>query len=283
MENVRPIVTVRLVRHHTLVTTIDDLWHRVGAQWVCVPINAIQSMFESMPRRKRVAINSGPKNPKDMLKKRRVSPSQVAPRTSRLIIENVDKMTKIIHVVRHLRCRSIAQELNIDHKTVSNHLSKIGFKKKLDSQTLNPDLYCQQLHRLKLAIDSKWQELANRRGVVFHQDNAMPHTNVVTRQKLWELGWNVLMHPPYSSDLAPNDYHLSFALKNFLSYKKFESREDCENRLLEFFANKDHDFSRATDEPPSESRVLLAVSVPPASSNHLHSPPSSFHANRTFV
>ncbi|GFW72551.1 hypothetical protein TNCV_3797791 [Trichonephila clavipes] len=33
-------------------------------------------------------------------------------------------------------------------------------------------------------IDQKLPELVNRRGVVFHQDNARPHTSVVTRQKL---------------------------------------------------------------------------------------------------
>ncbi|GFY02903.1 mariner transposase [Trichonephila clavipes] len=55
-------------------------------------------------------------------------------------------------------------------------------------QTLNSDLYCQQLDRLKLAIDKKRPELANRRGVVFHQDNARLHSSRVTRQKLWELG-----------------------------------------------------------------------------------------------
>ncbi|GFY36829.1 hypothetical protein TNCV_2567911 [Trichonephila clavipes] len=44
-------------------------------------------------------------------------------------------------------------------------------------QTLNSDLYCQQLDRLKLVIDQKWPELANRRGVVFYQDNARPHTS----------------------------------------------------------------------------------------------------------
>ncbi|GFV06411.1 histone-lysine N-methyltransferase SETMAR [Trichonephila clavipes] len=81
-------------------------------------------------------------------------------------------------------------------------------------------------------------ELANRRVVVFHQDSARPHTSVVTRQKLWELGWEVLMHPPYSSDLAPSDYHLFLTLQNFLSDKKLGSREDRENRLLEFFTNK---------------------------------------------
>ncbi|GFV79452.1 mariner Mos1 transposase [Trichonephila clavipes] len=109
-------------------------------------------------------------------------------------------------------------------------------------QTLNLDLYCQQLDRLKLVIDQKRPEWVNRRGVVFHQDNARPHTYVVTRQKLCELGWEVLMHPPYSPDLAPRDNHLFLALQNLLSDKKLGSREDCENRLLEFWANKDQGF-----------------------------------------
>ncbi|GFV06525.1 mariner Mos1 transposase [Trichonephila clavipes] len=89
---------------------------------------------------------------------------------------------------------------------------------------------------------SDWPESANRRGVVFHQDNARPHTSVVTRQKPWELGWEVLMHPPYSSDLEPSDYHLFLAFQNSLSDKKLISREDWENRFLEFFANKDQYF-----------------------------------------
>ncbi|GFU97390.1 mariner transposase [Trichonephila clavipes] len=47
--------------------------------------------------------------------------------------------------------------------------------KTIEGQTLNSDLYCQQLDRLKLAFDQKRSELANRRGVVFHQDNARLH------------------------------------------------------------------------------------------------------------
>ncbi|GFY12992.1 histone-lysine N-methyltransferase SETMAR [Trichonephila clavipes] len=178
-----------------------------------------------------------------------------APRTGRPVAENVDKITEIIQVDRHISCRSIAQELKIDHKTVLNHLHKaaqtvakpgltvrkvllciwwdwkglIYYELLLYGQTLNSDVYCQRLDRLKLAIDQKRPELANRRGVVFHQDNARPHTSVVTPQKLWELGWEVLMHPPHSPNLAPSDYHLFLALHNFLSDKKLGPREDCEN------------------------------------------------------
>ena len=47
-----------------------------------------------------------------------------------------------------------------------------------NGQTLNSDLYCQQLYRLKAAIDQKRPEL-----VVFHQDNARPHTWMMTRMQ----------------------------------------------------------------------------------------------------
>ena len=75
-------------------------------------------------------------------------------------------------------------------------------------------LDCQQLMRLKRAIKKKRPALINRKGVLFHHDNAGPHISLVTRQKLRELGWEVLMHPPYSPDLAPSNYHLFRSLKN---------------------------------------------------------------------
>ncbi|GFX55564.1 transposase [Trichonephila clavipes] len=111
----------------------------------------------------------------------------------------------------------------------------------LHRQTLNSDPYCQQLDRLKPVIDQKWPELTNRRGVVFYQDNARPHFCSDSPEPLGAC-LEVLMHPPYSSDLAPSDYHLFLALQSFLIDKKLGSREDCENRLLDVFANKGQDF-----------------------------------------
>ncbi|GFV50338.1 histone-lysine N-methyltransferase SETMAR [Trichonephila clavipes] len=94
----------------------------------------------------------------------------------------------------------------------------------------------------RLARTLDWPELANRRGDVFYRDNVRPHTSVATRQKIWELGWEDLMYPPYNPDLEQSDYYLFLALQNFPSDKKLGSREDWGNRLLEFLANKDQDF-----------------------------------------
>ncbi|MBJ4999813.1 IS630 family transposase [Salmonella enterica subsp. enterica serovar Hadar] len=51
IENVWSMVAKRLARHHSPVTTVDELWHSVEAAWTAVPVHAIQSLFDSMPRR----------------------------------------------------------------------------------------------------------------------------------------------------------------------------------------------------------------------------------------
>ncbi|GFT25516.1 histone-lysine N-methyltransferase SETMAR [Trichonephila clavipes] len=138
-------------------------------------------------------------------------------------------------------CEALAKRNEIDlflKQMVTGDEKWVTYDNTTIGQTLKSDIYYQQLDRLKLVTDQKRPELPNRRGFLFHQDNVTPHTSVMTHQKLWELGWKVLMHPPYSPDLVPNDYSLFLALQNFLSYKKLGSRVDCKNRLLEFFVNK---------------------------------------------
>lgn len=254
-----------------------------------------------------------------------------APRTGRPPVVEIDTIVEKIHEFPHATTHDIAIELNIDQKTVWNHLHGAGFTKKLDKwvphklseknlidriaacnellkqfqnkqllkrvvtgdekwitydniqrkrswkrrseapetvakpgltirkvmlccwwdckgiihyellqpgQTINSDLYCQQLMRLSEAIKKNRPELTKSRGVIFQQDNARPHTSLVTRQKLEELGWEVLKHPPYSPDLAPSDYHLFQSLSNSLRGKKLNSKSDCENHLTAFFGQK---------------------------------------------
>ncbi|GFX49138.1 histone-lysine N-methyltransferase SETMAR-like [Trichonephila clavipes] len=107
------------------------------------------------------------------------------PRTGRPIVENVDKISEIIEIDQHVSSRTIAQERGEAAQTAAKPGLRPGIiycELLPNGQALNSDLYCQQLDRLKLPIDQKRPELANRRGVVFHQDNARPHTSVVTRQ-----------------------------------------------------------------------------------------------------
>ena len=83
------------------------------------------------------------------------------------------------------------------------------------SEKLNSEKYCQRLDDLKTAIQEKRPEMFNRKNIILHHDNARPHDALGTRQKIAEVGWKILLHPPYSPDLAPSDYHLFVLTKCF--------------------------------------------------------------------
>ena len=95
---------------------------------------------------------------------------------------------------------------------------------------------------MKAALDKNRPELVNRKCIIFHQDNARPHVFLMTRQTQLQLGWEFLIHPPYSPDIAPSDFHLLQSLQNSLNGKNFNSLEDYNRHLEQFFAQKDKKF-----------------------------------------
>lgn len=109
-------------------------------------------------------------------------------------------------------------------------------------ETITADIYCDQLVRLSEAIGKKHAALVNRRGVMLQHDNAKPHTAKKTQEKIRDLQWEVLPHPPYSPDCAPSDYHLFRSLQNFLAGKKFDSLDDVKTVLKGYFASKSGSF-----------------------------------------
>ena len=111
-----------------------------------------------------------------------------------------------------------------------------------ESQTTNSNKYCSQLDQLKTALDKKHLELVNRKHRIFLQDNAWLHVSLMTRQKLLKLGWEVLIHLPYSPDIAPSDFHLFRSLQNSLNGNNFSSLKDCKRHLEQFFAQKEKKF-----------------------------------------
>ncbi|KAK6749871.1 hypothetical protein RB195_002091 [Necator americanus] len=75
-----------------------------------------------------------------------------------------------------------------------------------DNTTVAAEFYCAQLQRLADKIRKEHPKLDNVR--LLH-DNARPHIAKKTSQRILELGLEVLPHPPYSTVLAPSDYHPS--------------------------------------------------------------------------
>ena len=81
----------------------------------------------------------------------------------------------------------------------------------------------------------------NEKNLLLH-DNARPHVADLTKQKMGTLGMTDLLHPAYSPDLAPSDYHLFRSLEHYLREKKFKSKEEIKCVLLIFFYSKPAEF-----------------------------------------
>ena len=110
-----------------------------------------------------------------------------------------------------------------------------------ENQMINSNKCCSQLDQLKVALDEHL-ELVNRKCIIFHQNNARPHVSLMTRQKLLQLNWEVLIHLSCSPDIAPSDFHLFRSLQNSLNGKNFNSLKDCKRHLEQFFALKGKKF-----------------------------------------
>jgi hypothetical protein len=63
------------------------------------------------------------------------------------------------------------------------------------------------LKKLRRTIQNKRREMLSAGNFVL-QDNARPHTVRRTASLMQEFSWEVFIHPPYSPDLAPSDFHL---------------------------------------------------------------------------
>lgn len=111
-----------------------------------------------------------------------------------------------------------------------------SFRRELCDRTVNGNVYRAALQRAARALGDREDP------IVFLHDNATPHTARDTRDLLERLDWEVLPHPPYSPDIAPSDFHLFRSLKSWLKGRRFNSVEDIQTALQEYFDYKDEAF-----------------------------------------
>jgi len=93
---------------------------------------------------------------------------------------------------------------------------------------VNSELYCAQLEMVNEKLLKIRPALVNRRGVLFLHDNTKPHISKMTQEKIKELQWEVLTHPPYSPNLAPSDFNLFRSMEHFFCNQKFKSLDDVD-------------------------------------------------------
>jgi histone-lysine N-methyltransferase SETMAR len=59
-------------------------------------------------------------------------------------------------------------------------------------------------------------------------DDARPHTAAAAVNHIGTFGWERLDHAPYSSDLAPSDFHFFLTLKRTFEGRRFATNEHVE-------------------------------------------------------
>jgi histone-lysine N-methyltransferase SETMAR len=67
--------------------------------------------------------------------------------------------------------------------------------------------------------------------------NAPAHKSVLAREKLRDLHYELLKHPPYSPDLAPSEFYLFPKHKLFLAGQRFSSNQEAIADVEEYFAD----------------------------------------------
>ena len=78
---------------------------------------------------------------------------------------------------------------------------------------LQSDTQCKLIHSIAAACMKILENTLSRRNVMLPHDNAKPHSVRIMQEKLLDLSWIVLSHPPYSPDLVPSDFHLFHSLQ----------------------------------------------------------------------
>ena len=110
-------------------------------------------------------------------------------------------------------------------------------------ETVNTERYKQQLVDLNRSLLQKRPEYLKRQHkVILLHDNASSHTSKPVRAMLEEMNWEVLPHAAYSPDLAPSDYHLFASMGHALAQQRFDSYENVQKWVDEWFIEKKEDF-----------------------------------------
>uniref|UniRef100_A0A663LQP0 Histone-lysine N-methyltransferase SETMAR n=1 Tax=Athene cunicularia TaxID=194338 RepID=A0A663LQP0_ATHCN len=110
------------------------------------------------------------------------------------------------------------------------------------SETITADKYFQQINEMHQKLQWLRPALVNRKGSILLHNNAWPHVALSTLQRLNELGYETLPHPPYSPDLLPTNYHFFNHLDSFLCGRCFRNQGEAETAFNDFITSRSPEF-----------------------------------------
>ncbi len=96
----------------------------------------------------------------------------------------------------------------------------------LRNTTVNAAIFVAILRRFQTSLHIRRPRLY--RSYWLHMDNASPHTALPTRNYLLQTGTQVVPHPPYSPDMAPNDFFFYPCVKRELKGNRYPTLDEAE-------------------------------------------------------
>lgn len=133
------------------------------------------------------------------------------------VFQNEPNPTKVV------RGRSVLKQMVATFFTINGHIATIPL---IERRTVNSAWYC----TIGLPeVFRKMRSINGRRRIILHHDNASSHTSHETMDYLATQNVELMGHPPYSPDLAPNDFFLFPHIKNKLRGQRFETAEEAVN------------------------------------------------------
>ncbi|CAD5220512.1 unnamed protein product [Bursaphelenchus okinawaensis] len=105
--------------------------------------------------------------------------------------------------------------------------------------TIPVDVYCRQIKSVAVALHGK------KDRVFFIHDTARAYVTKLTQHKLKRLGWAVMLHSLYSTDVTPTDYNMFYSLQNHLNATRFDNRDDLKRWWANFFNSQTPGFYRS--------------------------------------
>jgi len=125
-------------------------------------------------------------------------------------------------------------------------------------ETITADRYQQQLTNLSDVLKKKRPFISQgcRKVILFH-DNVRPHVAKTIQDHIFALGWELLPHAAYSSDMAPSDYYLFRSLQHHLADTYFVKFEEIRKCIDDFIASKPASIVREFASYPKDGKRSL--------------------------
>lgn len=131
------------------------------------------------------------------------------------VFQDEQNPTKVV------RGRSTSKQMVACFFGITGHVATVALEQR---RTINSEWYTTIC--LPEVIE-KIRQNKQKRRIILHHDNASSHTSTETKEFLTSQNIELTGHPPYSPDLAPNDFFLFPHIKKKLRGQRFSTPEEA--------------------------------------------------------